>query len=347
MTDELYLSQLGQNMSTVEDAEKFMELAGTNVPPESSPDDDELISNDEPDPYDYDETNKYPKKKNPAGSDCQYAFNGPGYVPVSKTAAKLSPGVYSITSISNQWTFIPHNIVTDNLLNLPDSKSEFVIKEIERFWVLKQAFKEFGYTHKRGFLLWGPPGSGKTATVAMVIKNMVSRDGVVFLADMPPAVVTSMLRRFRSIEPERPALVILEDIDAYVKEHGESNVLSILDGENSIANVVYIATTNYPEHLDPRVINRPSRFDLIMFIDMPNAPARKLYLESRKTGLSPAEIEQWVKNTDGFSIAHLKEVIVGVCLFGKPVADEIKRLRSMMKTRVSSEDSRGSVGFGT
>jgi AAA+ superfamily predicted ATPase len=331
-------------MSTVEDTDKFMELAGTNVPP--PPDADDILERNNPDPYDWDETQRHTKRKQSGGSDCQYAFNGPGFVPVSKTAARLSAGVYSITSINNQWTFIPHDIVTDNLLNLPDSKSEFVIKEIERFWTLKQAFKDFGYTHKRGFLLWGPPGSGKTATVAMVIKNMVNRDGVVFLADMPPAVVTSMLRRFRSIEPERPALVILEDIDAYVREHGESNVLSILDGESSIANVVYIATTNYPEHLDPRVINRPSRFDLLMFIDMPNAASRKLYLESRKTGLSPADIDRWVKDTDGFSIAHLKEVIVGVCLFGKPVNDEIKRLRSMMKTRVSSEDTRGSVGFG-
>ena len=335
-------------MSQVSDNEKFLELAGTDIPKEESssvPDPfDEAVGGQEPDPFDYDETPKHKKAK--SGADCQYAFNGPGYVPVSKTVAKLDPGVYSIVSISNQWTFIPHTIVTDNLLNLPDSKSEYVIKEIERFWTLKQAFTDFGYTHKRGFLLWGPPGSGKTATVAMVIKNMVERNGVVFLADMPPQVVTSMLRRFRSIEPERPALVILEDIDAYVKEHGESNVLSVLDGENSIANVVYIATTNYPEHLDPRVINRPSRFDLIMFIDMPNAPARKLYLQSRETGLTEKDVDQWVKETEGFSIAHLKEVIVGVCLFGKPVADEIKRLKSMMKTRVSSEDSRGSVGFG-
>ena len=333
-------------MSTVEDNEKFLELAGSDIPKEDEESPSFVTGPDTIDPIDWDETDRHTKKKNTGGSDCQYAFNGPGYVPVSKTAAKLGPGVYSIASINNQWTFIPHTIVTDNLLRLPDSKSEYVIKEIEHFWTLKTRFKDFGYTHKRGFLLWGPPGSGKTATVAMVIKNMVDRNGVVFLADMPPAVITTMLRRFRSIEPERPALVILEDIDAYVKEHGESNVLSILDGENSIANVVYIATTNYPEHLDPRVINRPSRFDLIMFIDMPNAPARKLYLESRDTGLSPAEIDRWVKDTDGFSIAHLKEVIVGVCLFGKPVADEIKRLRSMMKTRVSSDDTRGSVGFG-
>jgi SpoVK/Ycf46/Vps4 family AAA+-type ATPase len=154
-----------------------------------------------------------------------------------------------------------------------------------------------------------------------------------------------MLRRFRQVEPNRPALVILEDIDAYVRQHGESEVLSILDGEQSIDNVVYIATTNYPENLDPRVINRPSRFDLIMFIDMPNADARRLYLKSRDTKLNDEQIEKWVKDTDGFSIAHLKELIVGVCLFGKPVEEEVKRLRTMMRRQPSSTDGKTGMGF--
>ncbi len=326
---------------TVKDAEKFMEVAGTgNV--KGGPFRDVTFDEDDYDPEDF-STNK--KKQAPTGADVQYAYNGSGYVPVSSTVGKLKAGVYSINSLNNQWTFVPHNLVTDNLLRLPDSKSEYVIREIERFWELKPQFKKFGYTHKRGFLLWGPPGSGKTATVAMVTKNMVDRDGVVFLADMPPPVVGGMVRRFRQVEPNRPTLVILEDIDAYVREHGESNVLSILDGENSINNVVYIATTNYPENLDPRVINRPSRFDLIMLIDMPNADARRMYLKSRDTGLTDEQIEEWVKATDGFSIAHLKEVIVGVCLFGKPFAEEIKRLRSMMKRTPSSSDGKAGMGF--
>lgn len=329
-------------MSTTEDAEKFMEIAGSNlaaVSEESSSEDDQYACDD-------DELEYVPgRKKYPAGADVQYAYNGPGFVPVSKTVAKLEAGIYSIAGINNQWTFVPHKLVSDQLLRLPDSKSEYVIQEIERFWGLKKQFKEFGYTHKRGFLLWGPPGSGKTATVTMVVKNMVSRNGLVFLADSNPSIVATMLRRFREVEPNRPALVILEDLDAYVRQHGESEVLSILDGENSINNVVYIATTNYPENLDPRVINRPSRFDLIMFIDMPNADARRLYLKSRDTKLSDTDIETWVKETDGFSIAHLKELIVGVCLFGKPAADEIKRLRAMMKRQPSSTDGKAGMGF--
>lgn len=327
-------------MSHQDDLEKYMSIVGTNTaePEESFADDDE---EDALEMVNWINS----KKKGTAGADVQYALNGPGFVPVSQTVASLAAGVYNIAAISNQWTFVPHSIFSDALLRLPDSKSDYVIQEIERFWGLKDAFKKFGYTHKRGFLLWGPPGSGKTATVTMVMQNMVARNGIVVLAENSPGTVANMLRRFRQVEPQRPALVILEDIDAYIREHGESSVLSILDGENSIDNVVYIATTNYPENLDPRVVNRPSRFDLVMLIDMPNAEARKLYLQSRDTGLSEVDIDEWVKETNGFSIAHLKELIVGVCLFGKPVVDEIKRLRGMMKKQPSSTDGKASMGF--
>jgi len=339
-THLLWVQRQGEQVSTAEDAAKFMEIAGTAVVGSNGTEDEQT-------PYPEDDELDYApsRKKYPAGADVQYAYNGPGFVPVSKTVPKLEAGVYAISGINNQWTFVPHKLVSDQLLRLPDSKSEYVIQEIERFWGLKKAFKEFGYTHKRGFLLWGPPGSGKTATVTMVVKNMVSRNGLVFLADTNPGIVAQMLRRFRQVEPNRPALVILEDIDAYVREHGESAVLSILDGENSIDNVVYIATTNYPENLDPRVINRPSRFDLIMFIDMPNADARYLYLKSRDTKLTEEEVKRWVKETDGFSIAHLKELIVGVCLFGKPMEEEVKRLKTMMKRPPSSTDGKTGMGF--
>ncbi len=91
---------------------------------------------------------------------------------------------------------------------------------------------------------------GKTSTIAVVTKQMTDAGGVVFLGDTSPQILAIGLKQFREIEPDRPAVVILEDIDTIIENFGESEVLSILDGENSIANVCYIATTNFPENLD-------------------------------------------------------------------------------------------------
>lgn len=277
------------------------------------------------------------KKKDTLSNLCQYSKAGSGYYPTSATVEALPPGVYKFVMTSNGLFIDSHQIVTDDLLRLPDSKSDEVISEIEKFWTLKSVFNKFGFSHKRGFLLWGPPGSGKTSTIAFVIKQMVAGGGCVFLGDCQPSYLAMGLKNFRDVEPDRPAVVVLEDIDTLIRTYGESQVLSVLDGEGSISNVCFLATTNYPENLDGRVVNRPSRFDRVVKIGMPNFEARVSYLKSRNLGLSDRTIEQWAEITDGFSIAHLKEVIVGVMCYGNDLEEQVKRLKAMAKTPKSSD----------
>lgn len=279
------------------------------------------------------------------GQPTQWACNGPGYIPVTPTVKALPAGIYKICIQNDMWTLLPQNVNTDDLILLPDTKSSEVIGEINKFWLLAEKFKAFGFTHKRGFLLWGPQGSGKTSTLQFVMKQLVRDGGIVILAPTQPHVLADMLGGIRRVEPERPIIVVLEDIDAYIAQSDESKVLSLLDGESSIDHVIFIATTNYPEKLDGRVINRPSRFDRVVKIDVPNADARRVYLSSRKLPLLASEIESWVANTDRFSIAHLKEVIVSVFGYGASFEDTVKRLRNMAKPP-RSDNSDARAGFG-
>lgn len=294
------------------------------------------------DPFDDGTISSTSQKEN--GAYVQYALNGPGFVPTTKTIATLAPGAYRIQAINDIWSLVPHKFVTDDLLRLPDSKSDAVVKEIEHFWTLKEKFKSFGFTHKRGFLLYGKPGSGKTCTVSIVMKKMIDDGGIVVFADCNPSLVSTLMNNLRQIEPNRQLVIVMEDLDTIIDNYGESDVLSLLDGEYSIDNVVYIATTNYPEKLDGRMTNRPSRFDKIVKIGMPNAAARKMYIDSRKLGLPDAEIDKWVELTDAFSIAHIKELIIGVCCFGNNLDNEVLRLRAMATKPKSAGEK--AVGFG-
>lgn len=277
------------------------------------------------------------------GKMVQYAKNGPGFTPTTATVQKLDPGVYEVEVWNDRMTFVPKSVVTDTLLRLPDSKSDEVIAEVERFWTLKSKFKKYGFTHKRGFLLWGPPGSGKTSTLAFIMNEMVKKGGIVILGDCRPDTLGGMLCELRQIEPERPVVVVLEDIDTIIGRYGESRVLSILDGESSIDNVVFLATTNYPEDLDGRVVNRPSRFDRVVKIGLPSFEARLTYIRSRLTELSDKEIQHWADITKDFSIAHIKELIVSVCCFGNKIEDATARLRKMKHHPKSSDGE--TVGF--
>lgn len=274
----------------------------------------------------------------------QYANMGGAYCPTSKTIGTLPPDCYNVVNTPNgEILFVPQKIVTDKLMRLPDSKSDEVVEEIEKFWTLKAKFKEYGFSHKRGFLLYGPPGSGKTTTISIVINQMVTSGGTVFIGNHPE-VLSKALAQFREVEPNRPLVVILEDLDTIIQMYGESRVLSVLDGENQVENVVFIATTNYPENLDGRVINRPSRFDKIVKIGMPNEAARALYLKSKIENLEKDGIDL-VKETDGLSIAHIKELIVSVYCQENDIKETLERLKKM-KVKPKSEGEGPVVGLG-
>ncbi len=276
------------------------------------------------------------------GKLTQYRMIGGAFAPSTSSKPKLPSGVYQVEWIDGVGlVFQPKKVETDTLLRLPDSKSDQVIKEVEHFWKMKDQMTALKYIHKRGFLLWGPPGSGKTSTVSVVIQQMIVNNGIVFTANCQPSRMAKALAQFREVEPDRPLMVIFEDLDAIIDQWGEAETLAILDGESSVGNVVFIATTNYPQNLDGRVVNRPSRFDRVVKIGMPNAEARQLYLESR--GVIPDMATAWVELTHGFSIAHLKELIVGVMVFGETVDNVLTRLRAMAKLPTSEEGK--SVGF--
>lgn len=285
--------------------------------------------------------------KRNVGETSMWAVNGHLYAPCDEAIEELPAGQYTIDSNPSMGIhFSRHPINLDDLLILPDSASEEIIDGIEDFWNKEQRFRDFGFLWKRGVMLFGPAGSGKTSTLQILSQRIIERDGIAVYVNSP-GLTAKGLELMRRIEPNRPMVVMIEDIDAMIRDHGESDVLAMLDGELQIDNVVFIATTNYPERLDKRLINRPSRFDVVRKIGMPSAEAREKYLLAKNTRLNnhPEELTIWVQKTKDFSVAHLKELIISVEVFGYSVDQATKRLRAMMDHHPSSDDHETGVGF--
>ena len=279
----------------------------------------------------------------------QWAVCGPHtYKPVSSTATKLTSGVYSV-AVSQYHGIIyqKKNVCVDDLLRFPDSISEKILSEITTFWGKGEKFTEHGFLHRRGYLLHGPAGSGKTCLVQQIIADIVNADGLVFQCTNHPAVFNDGLAQFRKVEPDRPIVCLFEDIDAIVAEHGEDEILTLLDGENQIDKVLNIATTNYPENLDKRLVARPRRFDRVLEIGMPSPEVRKMYFQ-KKLNVTDEEIEKWVKASDGFSFAACAELVISVCCFEKPFEQAVETLNEMMTANLNSRnyDVKGQSGIG-
>lgn len=217
---------------------------------------------------------------------------------------------------------------------------------IQSFWASKAKFQSRGHVFKRGVLLWGPPGGGKTATVNLLSADLIASGGMVLWIQSPPLAIQA-LTALRRIEPERPIIGILEDLDELASRWSEHEILSLLDGENQVDNVVFIATTNYPERLDERMINRPSRFDEVIKIGMPTAEARAVYIRSRlnEAELSEIELHRWTNDTHEFSVAHIKELIVAVYCLGRGYDETLKRLHAMARRKPTSVRDGREIGL--
>jgi hypothetical protein len=275
----------------------------------------------------------------------QWSIHGPNmWIGAGKTVSKLSSGLYEIDIFRGEPIYERKEINVDAFLRFPDSKADKVLNEIEDFWNRNHLFKKYGFLHRRGYLFYGPAGSGKTVLVQQIIKQIIDRKGIVFLCGDPDKLANG-LHAFREIEPDRQVVCIFEDIDAIIEHQGEDTILSILDGENQIDKVLSIATTNYPERLDKRIVSRPRRFDRVIKIGMPGVAVREMYFKE-KLKIQKSELEMWVKETEGFSFAAMAELVISVKCLGNSFEKSVDILKKMQVEKISSAESEsGSVGF--
>ena len=281
---------------------------------------------------------------------CQYtSVNGVTFAPAHNTIGVLPPGVYEVISTQSGICYEKIPVKTDDLIRFPETNSELVIGEIKNFWEREELFRKYKLMFQRGIILYGPAGSGKSSTIQIVVADVINRGGVV-MKFCHPQLFREGIRTFRQIQPNTPLIVLMEDIDSILEQYCESEVLNILDGVDQVDKVVYLATTNYPENLGDRILNRPSRFDKRFKMGHPGAKSREIYfrhiIDDEAINKFNINLKKWVKDTDKMSVAHLKELFVNVCILGNDYNEAVELLRTMVEDRPnSSEDNGKTLGF--
>ena len=265
-------------------------------------------------------------------------LDGGAFKVCGQTMGRLPAGAYSCTTdCYGSPLFQMKTLKVDDLIDFEDSLPSRILAEIERFWTLGERFRRYGFLHRRGYLLYGKQGCGKSSLIHQIISKVVRTGGVAFFCEYPQPFARCM-EQFRKVESDRPMVCVFEDIDAIIQNYGDSDLLQWLDGNQQVDRAVNIASTNYPEKLDRRIISRPRRFDRLLRIESPDERVRAAYFARKMPDLGAAERLEWVRLTEGLPFASLAEVVISVSCLGNDLYETVELLRKLDCHNPSSDE---------
>lgn len=274
----------------------------------------------------------------------QFMVNDGVYTPCKNTIKELPNGYYMLGTDNSGNLFFKIQYPKLNKLVVLESCKIYqtIIDDIQTFWKSKEEYTKRGKVYKRNLLLYSKPGIGKTSLINILVKDLIEHKNglVISICDsFDIKLFTSAMRVLRSIMPDKPIIVIIEDIDNFagiksVNRQLETELLNILDGIYQYDNLVILATTNYPEYLTERYISRPSRFNRKFEFPLPDINVRREFLikTNLKEDIESIDLGKWLIKTEGYTIDFLKELSDAVFISKRDedeVFDEIDEMRGI------------------
>lgn len=229
-----------------------------------------------------------------------------GYADFARRRSRSEP---RITVINQDPLPRPQGLDWDSLVLEPAFRDD-LRGTVDAFFAMREQYVRMKVAHRRGLLFTGPPGNGKTSAIRIIAST---RPEPFVLYSMTISTDDSDLdKAFNTATLAAPSILCFEDVDSVFGNASTlSHFLNRIDGLHPLEGVLILATTNHPEKLDAAITDRPSRFDRIFNFGNPAAPERRRALSE---GLGPVFDERLVRETDGFSMAQIKEVRVSACL---------------------------------
>jgi len=257
---------------------------------------------------------------------------------------KLKNGIYELLN-SRQKGFYIKQIDIKNIITpiLNENILEKLNSDINGFFNNKLFYEKNNIPYKRGIMLYGSPGNGKTTFVKYLLSKCTKYYSMIITIDNFNDEVEEMISS--SFPKSGQKILVFEDIDS-LPRYQRSSFLNFLDGIKTLENCVVIATTNYPEKVDPALLSRPSRFDKLYRIDEPKSEARKEFLIKYFPKLSKNELDIYIQKTNDFSGAYFLELFKLVEIQKISISDAIDSLSSQIKMCKSYKfNNEKSIGF--
>jgi ATPase family associated with various cellular activities (AAA) len=241
-----------------------------------------------------------------------------------------------------------------------DQRAVSLLKDdFESFFERESWFREKRLPFRRGYLLHGPPGNGKSTAIRAMMSSRCLSAYTMRLFDRRGDDST-LDALFEKALKNRPALVLLEDLDRAFPKTGEtrSNIsvqqlLNCLDGVATGEGVIVVATANEPTILDPAILRRPGRFDRVVHFPNPARDLRQEYFSRIDPNLTPGTLKELSTKSGGLSFAQLREtyIMAGQRAFERKGEisreDLLSAIASLRESTLAGSRRNGSAGFQT
>lgn len=276
----------------------------------------------------------------------------------SSVPYEVTAGIWVIEKTLNGMKLAETSFVNDEILSSFVFTKEITDK-IDMFFNKLDVYKKYGIeVPKRGILLYGPPGSGKTTVINKVCKNYQADNKtavIIWPTDKFEAfVVKDFIKSFSYVGVDK-IILVAEDIGGteidQVRMRSDSSLLSLLDNQEKTFRipVLILATTNFPEVFLGNLTNRPQRFDDKIEVGYPSADARAQLLRFFKKEEDPTEDElNFIKSKNGkeFSPAHIKECVIRSAIYEIPLIDAMKEVSKEIEKYKKDFTEKSSMGMG-
>ena len=168
---------------------------------------------------------------------------------------------------------------------------------------------------KRGLLLYGPPGVGKTHTLRYLMSRLTDTT-IVQLTGDSLYLIGQACSVARTLQP---AMIVVEDVDLIAEDRGMHpgqhpllfQLLNEMDGLAEDADVVFLLTTNRADVLEPALASRPGRVDQAVELELPDSEARRRLFALYRGDLRVDEsrLDSVITRTAGVTASFLKELL--------------------------------------
>jgi AAA+ superfamily predicted ATPase len=226
----------------------------------------------------------------------------------------------------------------------------------------RDLYNKFGISAKRGIILSGPPGTGKTM-IGKILCSTMPEWSFIWVSPGDLGRIETLKTYCHLAKMIAPTILFLEDLDLHFQSRDANpqnsmlgELMNQLDGIDDLANIVVIGTTNKIGDLEDALAKRPGRFDKIIKIDVPERSIiQKMYCQFGKDKISSkVDWEKVLNASEGLTGAQIKEVLAQTILklidspsfdSSKPIQLGTKELLQGVKLSKQKDFSPKTMGF--